>query len=492
MFKHKIYAPNIPEWEKQCNNDYFDPHTPVCKEYENAYILPVLPDGRRNINVQQGFTGGVCDQDGNFVAGLTRIIDHKTNKPGKMAFTVTDAYPFDKNSAEYIDEEFIYCGIAIPWFGHMISDSMVFMWYAVKNLDKSCRFVFLSAGNCPPPEVFYKLMEALGITRERILIVDKIYKFRKIYVPEQSFYHHGRYTDEMLTAYDVAAQNAIREHKGEKYKKVYFTRSAIKDNTGFNEDYFENFYRKRGYTIIAPETLPLKEQITILSSAEEIVCLYGTLTMSLAFSKNLKKITILLRVNDPGSAPFTRILQARQPECSIVDISMAPLPTTLANGRYYVGPTPYWKQYLDSEGIPYDDEEVKMDWSYLLDYMQEYAKTYSNFGSLSYMRVKNTDFFDLISRMALVFNGDQLDRNEADSRTKNDLNNEIALLRSQPDRLPPPDPNTEMYKQAYKELQELKSSNTYRWVMRLRKIGNSRLGSFLKRMFRRSDNDQKK
>lgn len=429
MFKYSIYAPNAEEWEKSCAREMRVNEPPSCEIYEDAFILPVKPEGPGNINVQTGFKGGVCDKSGKFVSGLVREYDKIQGNPKPIAFSVTDGYPFNPDEAETLDGEYIYCGIAIPWFGHLISDSMVYMWYAVKHLNPQYKYVFLSAANCPPNGVFYKLMEALGISQDRILIADRLYRFKKLHVPQQSFVHHGYFTDEFLTAYDYAADLALKTYKGKVHKKVYLTRSSLGDKTGFNENYFEDFYRRKGYAIVAPETLPLQDQIALFANAEEITCLLGTLVEMTGFAKNLKKVNVLMRVNEPGSAsPIIRFLQARGAECSLIDVSCHPLPTTHANGRYYVGPTVFWKQYLDDNSISYKPTDLVMDWSYLHDYLEEYANAYSNPNSLSFLRMKNTDFFDLISRMNLVFNGTVINRTTMGIESKAELKSEIARL----------------------------------------------------------------
>lgn len=428
----KVYTPNKKEWEQYCSRNLFEDRKPGFREYEKAYVLSLRPHG--NKTYQTGFTGGVCDENRKFVCGPVRGFD-ADGRPLKAAFSVMDSYEFEPDKAEYIDEECIYGGMAISFFGHTLTDSMTFLWYAVEHENKEAKIIFNSPGNSSPSEVFYMLMEEMGIARDRIIVVDRqvIYKVRKLYVPDQSFHFFGTYTNEMIKAYDKAAVRCSNEFKGEVYKKVYLTRNELTPKQGFGEEYFEDFYRKRGYTVIAPEKLPLKEQIAIMANAEEVACLLGSLPIvASAFAQKIKKLIVLARSNDVGTVGiFQKFVQARNINTSYIDVSCNPLPTTVANGVYYVGPTVYWKQYLDENNIAYEPNEVEMKWTYLEEYMKKYACDYSNFKALAYFRIKDLDVFDFVNRMSLVFNGKSLNRADSGTKSKAEYEKEIKRLKTE-------------------------------------------------------------
>lgn len=428
----KIYTPNVETIEKYYKDDYKITKSPECNVYENVVLEPL----KRSVKGKPvSYEGGVCHEDGKFIAGFYR-------DPKKPDFNrcVFDSYKPEMEKAVHLEGEYILGGFLVfVEFAHFCTDDMTRLWYIAKNYDKidpKTKVVFFAEQNkFPSPTVeklLYSVMELLGIGRERIIIVDKLYKVDKIYVPDQSFSFHGGYTDEYKTVYKVLDERAMeRAPEGKIYsKKVYLTRSQYSAQNCVNEDYFEKIYRKQGYYIFAPETVPIDEQIRVMYNAEEVACLLGSATYLNSFSINIKKLTLMLR--DGVSeyfyhASMARYFQAYSPDFSIVDVSMNYLPTKHTGGVFLLGPTKYWKAFLDDNNFIYDDDDLKFDWSVFPEYAEKYLNNYTTSAqALSF--IKNYDIFDDLQRLSYIINDAPLDRSKLNIKSKSDFEKEIKNL----------------------------------------------------------------
>ncbi len=422
MGNYNLYVPNKKEWDNFCKKDYYDNRKPDYKIYENALVEPL-----KKVLVKQSdicYLGGVCSENGVFIAGLER-----SGINPKMNMSVFDSYKPSPNDISYLDGEYIFGGVIIHLFGHVITDTLVRLWYVVKNKRENQKIIFVSTTS-KIPSSFWMLMELLGIEKEQIIIADKIYKAQRLIVPDQSFMLYGYYTDEFLTVYRTIGEKALKGATGNKKyaKKIYLTRTMLSKKDCFNEEYFVNFYKKRGYEIIAPETYPFDEQIRILANAQEVVSTLGTLTHLILFIPNKVKLTILLRQNEVGAARQQLMMNlAMDIDYSLIDVSMNLLPTSHAGGVFLIGPTPQWKAYLDENGFEYSEQDIKTDWSCLYSYLLEYTNIYSK-NAYPYKRVKNADIFDVVSRMNYVFNGNYLNRAQMQTKSKAEYEKELMTL----------------------------------------------------------------
>ena len=230
------------------------------KIIESGIILPLKSiDEDRIVGI-----GGVYDAEGKFV---TRH---------KRALHISDAnemYPI-LDKFEYMPETVVYGGLVFNHFGHFLLECLSRMWWFIENPRCTHKYVFVSPEGQPDNIDLLEFYEILGLPKNRIKIIRKPTRFNKIIVPEQTTFIHSGYKPIAATVYDVL-RNSV---KPAKHKKVYFTRSKLWRTDAVNEAYFENFFRAKGYTIVAPETLTLREQIAIMAGAEEFACIRRHLT----------------------------------------------------------------------------------------------------------------------------------------------------------------------------------------------------------------------
>ena len=346
MFKSKYYLPaeiaaRSYQSEEKIEEISYDKDYEV---YDDAIILPLkkIPDSSGHyVNV-----GGVCDEKFNFIAGNLSI----ENGGGKGFLEFS--YSYKAKEIEVSDESVIFSGFMVNHFGHFLTDSMSRMWYATKNHGLQVAIIVYNpdafADDWNFDESFQlKLLELMGIKKDRILFIDKPTKFKSVLIPKQSVFWAGyQYNDALLRiVYDKAKQNIIPNET----KKIYLSRSAWKSPL-LNEAYFEDFFASRGFKIIHPQNLPLEEQIAYIAGADEIACTYGTLSHLALFAKQRTKLICILRYSQFISPRQQKIDVLKELDVVYIDTSFNFLPTRhFVTKPLLIAPTCYWIDFLKHE-----------------------------------------------------------------------------------------------------------------------------------------------
>lgn len=390
--QYRIYASNKSEWEKACAENFHKEEQIGIKCVKDAIVEPLVPFKEDYVNT---YMGGVCDNQYKFLAGLVR-------NERDLHFNYTNIRSYPKVSVEqYIDEDTIFGGEIIDLFGHMLTETLCRCWYLLQeNISNKILFTTITP---KIPEVFYEFLHLLGINKEQIIIVCKVTQVKSILIPDQALILHSWYRDEWTDVYYHMGQNALAKLNQTVFpNKVYLTRSQLAKKDCIGEEYFENFYKKRGYEVVAPEKLSLAEQIGLIFNAKEIVCTIGTLSHMILFAREETHLILLMRNNEIGAVrPQILINQAKKINYDIIDVTMNILPTTHAGGVFYIGPTKHWLSYLNENNISYTEEEGQFNYNELYEYFCIYARDYVP-NSYRYGRIKERDITDVIIQMNRV------------------------------------------------------------------------------------------
>lgn len=346
--------------EKWCSTDYYLNEKSGVRIVDNGFILPV-----KKIQGSDSMAGGVCDANGNFVAGHQGFkgVRWNTKRNGHTvdrSYSVSEAIPIVK-------ETVVYGGVCVNHFGRMISECLSRMWWHIDNTGNNYKFVFISFYE-EDIIMFKEFFLMIGIMEDNIVLIKQPTRFEKIIVPEQSYYHTGPFNDNALSVF-----NTIRDSvKPAKNKKIYLTKSKLSVMPSMNEEYFENYFKSKGYEIVAPEKLSIREQIEVMAGAEEIACTRGTLPHMILFSKDKIKLTILNMVNSVHQTQLW-INQARKAQCTYINVSIGSSMPIL-RGVLLLLPTKYWKQYLIDHGDDYPCNMEEALRYYAFDYIEQLVK----------------------------------------------------------------------------------------------------------------------
>ena len=367
----RLYVSNYDQWANLVNKNFISDRKLKVTEIDDGVILPA------KWVEEPVYKGGVFDLNMNFVAGFFR-----KNPPKNSLFGVCGAYDVDEIAKS--DEEVIFGGVLIGFFGHFILECLGRMWYILQNPQDQRKIVFLIVREeC---EYFYQFFNLLDIDRERIIILQAPTQFKKVIVPDESIHSWYDYTKEYLMPYDYIRGKV---QKGN-IKKLYLTRSKLtltgRSTDEFpgkylcNEEYFEQFYSGKGYKVISPEEFSIEEQISMIAGADEIVSTLGSLSHFALFCKPGTKFTILNRVDNDTLYPQCLINEAKKIDWYIVDASMNFLPIQERGGGVsLLGETKYWKQFIKEK---YNETINTETWKDKLDeYIDKWCYFYSFDGS---------------------------------------------------------------------------------------------------------------
>lgn len=402
----RLFVYNFKRWKRICETDYSLPEEPSVTVVENGIILPLR---RRTdfVSSDATYEGGVCDQTGSFVAGHVR-------NPKEKLFNLscTKGYTPDQ-PVKKRHETVVYGGLLFRHFGHMLQEGMVRLWWYARNQKTQFKFVFLDAPVFGNEFKFYNVLEAIGLTRDRIEIITEPTQFDSVIVPQEAMYMWCNYLPAIREVFDL-----FNEHiEPSIYEKIYLSRTAFTTKDGVNEQYFEDFFRKRGFKVVYPEQLAFEEQVSLVSGAKEVVGTGGTLLYLTFFCRPGTKVTILNR-NTNIYTPMYAIMQARELDYFVIDANFNFLPTNLiGDGVYFYGPTEYWKKYLDYRKIDYEEEEISFEKNvtpYIYDYVKKWGELYAN--PRSYKVIHNFSITDVVEGIHRVFLYEAIDRKKLPDR----------------------------------------------------------------------------
>ena len=369
----RLYVENPEDWKKHLLKErIFDAKLEV-EVVERGVVLPSRVVG---FGI---YTGGVCDENLNFVAGYWR----KKGGGSKRTFNcLEESYEVDRKDIVQIEEDVIYGGLLAEHFGHFLSECFCRLWYVIQNHDVKSKIIFLTTlkggRHRSYTDDFFKLM---GIDTERIIYVDKPMQFRSITVPEQAQYDFDCITKEFLLPY-FAMQERIKPGN---FKKIYLTRTGFEFRKHgnvhcFNEKYFEDFFKARGFEVVSPEKLKIEEQISLIMGADEIAANLGTLTHFGLFCKPGTKFIMINRTNKYVSKTQAAINILFGLDYYIVDGSKNFMYADRSHGVCLFGSNKYWKAFAADyfgEQISEDDDKNYLEEA-LDKYVEFWYEKYSN------------------------------------------------------------------------------------------------------------------
>jgi hypothetical protein len=231
--------------------------------------------------------GGVCRADGSF--------EPLSAYDGGWA---THGGIYEWQEEDQIDEDVVYFGTFFNHWGHFLIDMIGRLWYYAQGKGKGLKLAYI--GEETPGGNFLEVFRLLGVEPKDLLPITKPTRFRKVIVPEFCCKSCEWYSNEYREIFNTMIRRVAEEHyEPEAFRdvrKVYFARTSFgkAKATEFGEENIVTWMKANGFTPVAPETLSVKDQIYLWNHADEIACLDGSISMSVAFSNNPKlKFTVL-------------------------------------------------------------------------------------------------------------------------------------------------------------------------------------------------------
>lgn len=161
-------------------------------------------------------------------------------------------------------------------YGHWLVDILPRVWLAESY--KKNQFKYLVRNNSP--SYVYDLLELVGVEADQIMQWDpskQVARLTSAYVPSglrYNFYFHP-----LIKEFGVGLRNkyADNNYEGPSSEKIYVTRNKWSDTNKKefrileNSDALEEIAKQKGYMIISPETLSIRDQINVFSNVKIII-----------------------------------------------------------------------------------------------------------------------------------------------------------------------------------------------------------------------------
>ena len=431
-----VEKPTFYHYNKEFNNEWYNDHIYMPKKYKNKISLPMKKSyySNRKLTVQEvekgiilpdkkigaKYYGGVCDEKFNFIAGHQKFWSEINQLHIKH---IHGSYSVQPNDIEFKDEVVIYGGAMIEHPGHMIMECFAHRtWWLVENPDNKCKIAITVVDHFVNTSEFYKFTEeffdALGVSKDRIIYVDKPMQFKKIIVPEQAsipLYEAEPY--EFTSGYTKVFQYIKENLVPGKYKKIYLAKKQTIRQNIINEEYFINFFEKRGFKIIIPEEYTVKEKAELMYGADEVVSVDGTNNLYAIFCKPSAKITVLARqrsLYNIDQALIKEVVGLKK--YYLVNVSANFICKSFAKDLVLLGVTDEFKRYVkdcfNEELVDTTEDSIK---SALYDYLLYLPKYYSE--RANYNSVKEVRMLNVLQLLSETFLGNEFDISKLDLST---------------------------------------------------------------------------
>ena len=305
MFKGKY----TDEFSRLSEINYYTEKKPELASFTHAVILPA----RKSAEHAWG-SGGAVTENGQ-LADVSRL--------GNI---FGEVYPFDNPNVVLQDETVYYIPVIPKHWGHFLLDVLCRFWFLLDGNDRGYRIAYCSLdfGEGGLKGNYLEALELLGVPRERLLFITEPTRFAKVLIPENTFGDGVPYCSEYSRIIDYMKTSALQA--GEKSmpkpeQRIYFTRTQFRRSryTEVGERRIEELFRQRGFTVLAPEKLSVREQIFYFNTCREIASLSGTISHNIVFSNPGNRFILLNRCCLPNYAQFA-VNQLSPAEVTYVDV----------------------------------------------------------------------------------------------------------------------------------------------------------------------------
>jgi len=394
-FSDKLYVYDTWKWFLACARNYCKEKKEQIEIVEKGVILPpVMINGE--------YRGGVVDIDWTFVAGQMSSGEDRWEKGAPGYWGIRNGYY--ANVEEEIDEEVIFGGVLFNHFGHFLLDSMSRLWFVRNNLYAGRKIAFIENGHSTWMD---ELLELLGISEHDVIIVKNPTRFKKVLVPNESMHHLNFCREDFKhVVNEIIARLPMSKQSIE---KVYLAKRTNSERV-LGEKVFEEYYRKKGYTVIVPEKLPVCQQIAIVHNAKHIVATMGTLSHFSLFCKQGTEFVVLNRNDEYVCVQQIICNEIGNVDWKIIDVANNILPTRENAGINNLGITALFRKYAFD---CYSDEleQESMDSQYYA-YLKTFCDSYKDPMEFKKKRIEQFDGFELLNKIHRMIYGTDLDRSK--------------------------------------------------------------------------------
>ena len=338
----KIYADK--SWIKYFNKE-------ISKQYMRDVHISEYPNGIIVNEKLHGF--GVFDENYKFVKSAAQVRKNNGNFCPK----------FNHDNIPYVDADAVFVGNVYNQFGHFLLEHMNRAYAALDKKYKNMKYVLVNNKSVNPvPEYMFTLLELLGIKRDDIIILEQTTRFRNVYVPDQGYNLPVYFSIEFGKTFDKIAQNLKTEKS--KFDKVYVSRTKLKSRKTYGEEKIQNIFERNGFKIIYPETLPLKEQISLIRDCKVLAGCAGTALHLALFMKSGGTVIQIKRnkINKDNASTQYLLNKTKNINSVFIAASVEDIPTDHGSDRpQIIGVNEHFTEFFKDFGFKTQSSDFEKD-----------------------------------------------------------------------------------------------------------------------------------
>ena len=268
----------------------------------------------------------------------------------------------------------IFLGFLVTVFGHAFTDNLRKIWFlntdSCKELiDNGAELVYTTSWNLPLPTWMVEAFSLTGIDISKARMISTLTKFDTVVIPDNCIMASEKdrlFGKEYVRIIDHIKKKCSPDELNN-FERVYFTRTRLKHNRDIGEKRLAKAFRKAGYTIVAPEELPLVAQIRIMQSCSFFASTEGSISHLTIFCKPGTNVTLI------NKAEYANSHQVMINEFADLNVTYVDAQhSSLTNSRFpwwgpfYLYPSKYFKAFFNIQHC-YWPFFLRMDyWYYLL------------------------------------------------------------------------------------------------------------------------------
>jgi glycosyltransferase involved in cell wall biosynthesis len=275
----------------------------------------------------------------------------------------------------YVDKEVLLLPTVWDHFGHLLVDILSSAWPLLDPKYKDIPIAIV-LGN-KNAESFIEMIKFLDVDLGRIIIVRKPTQFKNVLIPTSSHNWHG--THPIIADVFRKVMENVPDNPDLSPTHLYLSRTKFKDGCRvYGEQQIEDIFRRNGYQVFYPETMPLADQVQLFRRAKSIALLEGTMQHLSLFMPDDGELIVLERSGVDANGRQPMFSEIKNLNVVHVDTVMDIIPAGRVMGAipHVVGFTPAFKRFLDARGFRYTSRDlISAD----IDSWKEYLNTIDSF-----------------------------------------------------------------------------------------------------------------
>lgn len=266
-----------------CKTHFFESELQV-REFDNAFIAPYVS---WDLSI-----GSVLDSRGNAVKD-SECLEWKEN----------GAY-YDIHQSQKVRKKAIFIGFLLTVFGHSFTDNLRKLWFTKTNrfneiVNEGAEVVYTTSWNLPLPETAKEIIKLTGFDISIAKHITDLSQYEVVYIPDNCYKSspYGRLYSREYSLLINMIKESLQESQQVSPDKIYFTRSKFSGKKEYGEKAIERVFAQMGYTIIAPESYPIWQQIHFVNNCICFATTEGSIAHLSLFCKPGTEIVLLNKAN---------------------------------------------------------------------------------------------------------------------------------------------------------------------------------------------------